>query len=49
LVKHTAAHGGRVGMYGAPSHIMEVVEISGFPSLLDVLADRATALSQHAT
>jgi stage II sporulation protein AA (anti-sigma F factor antagonist) len=48
LVKHTAAHGGRVGLHSAPGHIMEVVEISGFPSLLDVYPDRATALSRHA-
>jgi anti-anti-sigma factor len=48
LVKHTAAHGGRVGIHSAPGHIMEVVEISGFPSLLDVYPDRASALSQHA-
>jgi anti-anti-sigma factor len=45
LVKHTAAHKGRVGMFGAPSHIMEVIEISGFPSLLDVYPDKASALN----
>ncbi len=48
LVKHTAAHGGRVGIFGAPGHIMEVVEISGFPGLLDVYPDRAAAVSGHA-
>jgi len=48
LVKHTAAHKGRVGMFGAPSHIMEVVEISGFPSLLDVYPDRTAAISAAA-
>lgn len=47
LVKHTGQHNGRVGMFGAPAHIMEVVEISGFPSLLDVYPDRAAALSSH--
>jgi len=45
LVKHTAAHKGRVGMFAAPPHIMEVIEISGFPSLLDVYPDRTSALS----
>lgn len=45
LVKHTAAHQGRVGLFGAPLAIMEVVEISGFPALLDIYVDRASALS----
>src|ERR1700743_2065788 len=36
LVKHTAAHGGRLGLFNASPNIMEVIEISGFPSLLDV-------------
>jgi anti-anti-sigma factor len=43
LVKHAASHGGRVGICSAPPHIMEVVEMSGFPSLLDLYADRAGA------
>jgi anti-sigma B factor antagonist len=45
LVKHTASHEGRVGLFAAPPHIMEVIEISGFPSLLDVYPDRAAALA----
>jgi anti-anti-sigma factor len=45
LVKHAAAHGGRVGLFAAPPHIMEVVEISGFPSLLDIYPDREAALN----
>src|SRR6185437_6606852 len=40
LVKHTAANGGRLGLFAASPHIMEVIEISGFPSLLDVYPDR---------
>jgi len=48
LVKHAAANRGRVGLFGAQPHILEVVEISGFPSLLDLYPDRTTALSQHA-
>jgi len=43
LVKHAASHGGRVGICSAPPHVMEVVEMSGFPSLLDIYADRAGA------
>ena len=49
LVKHAEAHQGRVAIFGAPAHVMEVVEISGFPSLLDIYDDRAAALSQHAS
>ena len=45
LVKHTAAHGGRLGLFAASSQIMEIVEISGFSSLLDVYPDRASALN----
>lgn len=45
LVKHAAAHGGRLGLFGASQHIMEVIEISGFSSLLDLYADRASALN----
>ena len=49
LVKHAGAHHGRVGILAAPAHVMEVVEISGFPSLLDIYPDRAAAMSQHAS
>jgi len=45
LVKHASAHGGRLGLFSAPPHIMEVVEISGFPALLDVYDDRDAALA----
>jgi anti-anti-sigma factor len=45
LVKHTAAHGGRLGLFAAPPNIMEVIEISGFPALLDVYDDRDAALA----
>lgn len=47
LVKHSASHGGRVGLFGAQPQIVEVIDISGFPSLLDLYPDRETALSQH--
>ena len=48
LVKHTAANGGRLGLFAASPHIMEVIEISGFPSLLDIYPDRESALNGHA-
>jgi anti-anti-sigma factor len=48
LVKHSAAQGGKVGLFSAPAHILEVIEISGFPSLLDIYPDRATAIGEHA-
>lgn len=44
LVKHTAASGGRLGLFGASEQVAEVIEISGFPSLLDLFPDEATAL-----
>jgi anti-anti-sigma factor len=44
LVKYTSAHGGRVGIFGAPPQIIEVIEISGFPGLMDVYPDREAAL-----
>jgi anti-anti-sigma factor len=43
LVKHAAASGGRVGLYSASPQVAEVIEISGFPSLLDVYPDRESA------
>ena len=48
LIKHTATHGGRVSVVAAPPHILEVIEISGFPGLLDLHPDRESALSAHA-
>lgn len=45
LVKHAAAHGGRVGIFGASPQISEVIEISGFPALMDVYPDRESAVS----
>jgi anti-anti-sigma factor len=47
LVKHTAAHGGRLGVFAAQPQVMEVIEISGFPSLLDLYDDRAAALAGY--
>jgi anti-anti-sigma factor len=45
LIKHTAAHGSRLGVCAVPPHIMEVIEISGFPTLLDIYPDRESALN----
>lgn len=44
LVKHTAASSGRLGLFGASEQVAEVIEISGFPSLLDLYPDEAAAL-----
>jgi anti-anti-sigma factor len=44
IIKHTAACGGRTGIIAVPSHILELIELSGFQSLLDIYADRETAL-----
>jgi anti-anti-sigma factor len=49
LVKHAAENGGRVGLFSVPAPVMEVLEISGFPSRLDVYPDRASALSRRAS
>jgi anti-anti-sigma factor len=44
LIKHAAAQKGRIGLFAAPPHILEVIEISGFPSLVDLYPDRESAL-----
>ena len=49
LVKHTDEKGGRVGLFSVPPQIMDVLEISGFPSRLDIYPDRASALSRRAS
>ena len=49
LVKHAAENGGRVGLFSVPAPVMEVLEISGFPSRLDVYPNRASALSRRAS
>jgi len=45
LIKHTAVHGGRTGIFGGAAQVMEVFEISGFGPLLDVYPDRENALN----
>ena len=44
LIKHTAAHGGRLGLFSVPNHVLEVIEICGFSSLIDIYPDGASAL-----
>jgi anti-anti-sigma factor len=45
IVKHTAQSGGRTGIFSVPGRILEVIEISGFQSLLDIYPDRESALN----
>ena len=44
LIKHAAASGGRAGVFAVAEPIMELIEISGFQPLLDIYADRESAL-----
>jgi len=46
IIKLCAASGGRVGIFGVSSHILEIIEISGFQALLDTYPDRETALKE---
>jgi anti-anti-sigma factor len=45
IVKHTAQSNGRTGIFSVPAQILEVIEISGFQSLLDIYPDRESALN----
>ena len=45
IVKHTAQYGGRTGIFSVPTQILEVIEISGFQSLLDIYPDQEAALN----
>jgi len=44
LIEHAAAHGGRLGMFSVPDHVLEVIKISGFRPLINLYPDRASAL-----
>ena len=46
IIKHTAAFGGRTGIFAVPAHILEIIEIAGFQPLLDIYPDRETALNE---
>lgn len=45
IVKHTAQCGGRTGIFSVPAQILELIEISGFLSLLDIYPDQESALN----
>jgi anti-anti-sigma factor len=45
IIKHTSVSGGRTGIFAVPAHILELIEISGFQTLLDIYPDRETALN----
>jgi anti-anti-sigma factor len=49
LVKHKDESGGRVGLFSVPAPVMDVLEISGFQSRLDLYPDRASALSRKSS
>lgn len=44
LVKHTAAHGGRLALAGVSANVMEVIEISGFTGMMDIYEGRDAVL-----
>jgi anti-anti-sigma factor len=48
LIKHAAASGGRAALFAVPAPILEVIEMTGFSSLVDLYPDRASALSSSA-
>lgn len=45
LIKHAAVNGGRAGAFSVPPMVLEVLEISGFPTLMDIFSDRESALN----
>jgi anti-anti-sigma factor len=45
IVKYTAQCGGRTGIFSVQPQILELIEISGFQSLLDIYPDRESALN----
>jgi len=48
LIKHTATQGGRVLLFGASPEVLEVIEISGFPSMLGIYSSLEEALAAAA-
>lgn len=44
IIKLTAGGGGRVSIFAIPSRVMEIMEISGFLTLVDSYPDRESAL-----
>lgn len=45
VIKHAAASGGRAALFAVPAPIFEVIEMTGFSSLVDLYPDRASALA----
>lgn len=45
IVKDTAAHGGRTGVFSVSAHILELIEIAGFRALINIYPDRESALN----
>jgi anti-anti-sigma factor len=46
VIKLCASGGGRVGVFAITPPILEILEISGFQTLMDVYPDRETALKE---
>lgn len=44
LIRHAKVSGGKAGLFAAPAMIMELLEMSGFPVLIDIYPDRESAL-----
>ena len=49
LVKHAEENGARIGLFSVQAQIMDVLEISDFPSRLDIYPDRPSALAGKAS
>lgn len=49
MIKLCASGGGRVGVFGITPPILEILEISGFQTLMEIYPDRETALKQCVT
>lgn len=45
LIKHAALSGGRAAAFSVPPTMLEVLEISGFSTLMDIYMDRESALN----
>ncbi len=45
IINHTSEQGGRTGVFAASAHILELMEISGFGTLIDIYPDRESALN----
>jgi anti-anti-sigma factor len=48
IIKLATAGGGRVGVFSIPPRVMEIMEISGFLTLVDIYPEREAALKECA-